>query len=97
MQRFIPAEFGSDPDKVKISVLQAGYDFYKHKAEIRRLLKAEGVPYTCISCNFFMTLLLPSLIQPGLKAPPRDKVTIFGDGNTKGLSVHVKIIILMQH
>lgn len=32
-----------------------------------------------------MKVLLPSLAQPGLEAPPRDKVTIFGDGNTKGL------------
>ncbi|XP_070662635.1 probable pinoresinol-lariciresinol reductase 3 isoform X4 [Malus domestica] len=27
------------------------------------------------------------LVQPGLKVPPRDKVTIFGDGNTKGVFV----------
>ncbi|XP_057456416.1 probable pinoresinol-lariciresinol reductase 3 isoform X3 [Lotus japonicus] len=30
-------------------------------------------------------VLLPSLAQPGLEAPPRDKVTIFGDGNTKAV------------
>lgn len=62
------------------------YDFYARKAEIRRLVEAEGIPYTIISCNFFMSYLLPSLVQPGMKVPPRDKVTIFGDGNTKGLS-----------
>lgn len=32
-----------------------------------------------------MSFFIPSLVQPGLKVPPRDKVTIFGDGNTKGL------------
>ncbi|XP_028797011.1 probable pinoresinol-lariciresinol reductase 3 [Neltuma alba] len=87
IKRFIPSEFGSDPDKVRISVLDAGYNFYKHKVEIRRLVEAEGIPYTCISCNFFMSLLIPSLVQPGLKVPPRDKVTIFGDGNTKAVFV----------
>ncbi|KAL1321787.1 probable pinoresinol-lariciresinol reductase 3 isoform X3 [Arachis hypogaea] len=34
-----------------------------------------------------MKILLPSLVQPGLNAPPSDKVTIFGDGNTKGVFV----------
>ncbi|XP_054786100.1 probable pinoresinol-lariciresinol reductase 3 [Prosopis cineraria] len=87
IKRFVPSEFGSDPDKVRISILDAGYNFYKHKVEIRRLVEAEGIPYTCISCNFFMSLLIPSLVQPGLKVPPRDKVTIFGDGNTKGVFV----------
>nr|KYP66090.1 Isoflavone reductase isogeny [Cajanus cajan] len=32
-----------------------------------------------------MRILLPSLAQPGLDAPPRDKITIFGDGNTKAV------------
>lgn len=97
MQRFIPSEFGSDPDKVRISRLDAGNNFYKHKSEIRRLVEAEGLPYTCISCNLFTSVLLPSLIQPGLKAPPRDKVTIFGDGNTKGLFVQHHCYAPMQH
>ena len=66
-------------------MLEDGYNFYAPKVEISRLVEAEGIPYTFISCNFFMRILLPSLAQPGLDAPPRDKVTIFGDGNTKGL------------
>lgn len=84
-QRFIPSEFGSDPTKARVCELDDGYNFYAPKIKIRRLVEAEGIPYTCISCNFFMRILLPSLVQPGLKAPPRDKVTIFGDGNTKGV------------
>ncbi|KAJ7978352.1 Isoflavone reductase family protein [Quillaja saponaria] len=83
IKRFIPAEYGSDPDKTRISGLDNG--FYSRKAEIRRLVEAEGIPYTYISCNYFMSYLLPSLVQPGLKTPPRDKVTVFGDGNTKGV------------
>lgn len=85
MQRFIPSEFGVDPDKVQISNMDK--NFYSRKAETRRLIEAEGIPYTYISCNFFMSYLLPSLVQPGLKAPPRDKVTIFGDGNVKGMTI----------
>ncbi|KAG4979523.1 putative pinoresinol-lariciresinol reductase 3 [Glycine max] len=71
--------------RVRVSVLEDGYNFYAPKVEISRLVEAEGIPYTFISCNFFMRILLPSLAQPGLDAPPRDKVTIFGDGNTKGV------------
>lgn len=83
LQRFIPSEFGLDPDKVQISGMD--HSFYSRKADIRRLVEAEEIPYTYICCNFFMSYLLPSLVQPGIKVPPRDKITIFGDGNVKGL------------
>ncbi|XP_041012825.1 probable pinoresinol-lariciresinol reductase 3 isoform X2 [Juglans microcarpa x Juglans regia] len=85
IKRFIPSEFGLDPDKVQISDMD--YNFYSQKAEIRRLVEAEGIPYTYISCNYFMSFLLPSLVQPDLETPPRDNVTIFGNGNTKGVFV----------
>ncbi|KAE9448575.1 hypothetical protein C3L33_19527, partial [Rhododendron williamsianum] len=55
------------------------------KAEIRHLVEAEGIPHTYICCNYFMSYLLPSIVQPGLKTPPRDKFTIFGNGNVKGV------------
>ncbi|KAH9656723.1 putative pinoresinol-lariciresinol reductase 3 [Citrus sinensis] len=86
IKRFIPSEFGADPDKSQISDLDN--NFYSRKSEIRRLIEAGGIPYTYICCNLFMSYLLPSLVQPGLKTPPRDKVTIFGDGNTKGVFVN---------
>ncbi|XWS62775.1 hypothetical protein CRYUN_Cryun06bG0039700 [Craigia yunnanensis] len=69
--KFIPSEFGVDPDKIQISDLD--HQFYSPKAEIRRLVEAEGIPYTNICCNFLMSYLLPWLAQPGLKTPPRDK------------------------
>ncbi|XP_050232203.1 probable pinoresinol-lariciresinol reductase 3 [Mercurialis annua] len=85
IKKFIPSEFGADPDKVQISGM--GYDCYSWKSEIRRLIEAEGIPYTYICCNLLMRILLPSLVQPGLTTPPRDKVTVFGDGNVKGVFV----------
>ncbi|XP_071691803.1 probable pinoresinol-lariciresinol reductase 3 [Rutidosis leptorrhynchoides] len=88
IQRFIPSEFGLDPDRTHISEMDQG--FYSRKSEIRRLVEAEAIPYTFISCNFFMSYLLPSLVQPGIKVPPRDKVTIFGDGNVKGVFMSEK-------
>ncbi|KAL0356698.1 UNVERIFIED_CONTAM: putative pinoresinol-lariciresinol reductase 3 [Sesamum calycinum] len=85
IKRFFPSEFGLDPDKTQISHLD--HDFYLRKSEIRRLVEAEGIPYTYVCCNFYTSYLLPSLVQPGLQAPPRDKVSIFGDGNVKGVFV----------
>ncbi|KAJ8441994.1 hypothetical protein Cgig2_020139 [Carnegiea gigantea] len=85
VQRFIPSEFGADPDKVRIHGMD--YNFYSRKVDIRRLVEAEGIPHTYICCNFFMSILLTSLVQPGLKTPPRDKVTIFADGEAKGVFI----------
>ena len=85
MQRFIPAEFGVDHTKIQICDMD--YGFYEKKAEIRRLIENENIPHTYVYCNFLMRYLLPSLVQPGLDVPPRDEVTIFGGGNTKGLVI----------
>ena len=54
------------------------------KAQIRRAIEAEGIPYTYIVNNCFDGYFLPSLAQPEATAPPLDKVVIFGDGDTKG-------------
>lgn len=59
------------------------------KAQIRRTIEAEGIPYTYVSCNFFDGYFLPTLAQPGISAPPRDKVIIPGDGNPKGINFSI--------
>lgn len=83
IKRFVPSEFGADPDKVQILGMDHGH--YEKRVEIRRCIENEGIPYTCISSNFLMRYLLPSLVQPDLKAPPRDEVKIFGDGDIKAV------------
>ncbi|XP_072982856.1 probable pinoresinol-lariciresinol reductase 3 [Typha latifolia] len=85
IKRFIPSEFGADPSKVQVLNIDNG--FYEKKLEIRRCIEKEGIPYTYICCNFFMRYLLPSLIQPGLEAPPRDEIKIFGNGDIKAVFV----------
>ncbi|CAN6446672.1 unnamed protein product [Victoria cruziana] len=85
IKRFIPSEFGSDPEKIRLP--DPSYTFHAKKAEIRRIIREEGIPFTFVSCNYFATFLLPSLVQPGLKCPPRDKVLVYGDGNTKAIFV----------
>ncbi|KAM3757389.1 hypothetical protein ACB098_02G183900 [Castanea mollissima] len=83
IKRFLPSEFGSalavDPIKHHLGV----------KASIRRSIEAEGIPYTYLVSNGFAGYFLPNFgiaLTGGsgsFTAPPRDKVTIIGDGNTK--------------
>jgi len=61
---------------------------FELKAKVRRAIEAEGIPYTYVSSNCFAGYFLPSLAQPGLTAPPRDKVVILGDGNAKAVYVN---------
>ncbi|ESQ53669.1 hypothetical protein EUTSA_v10025756mg [Eutrema salsugineum] len=86
IKRFIPAEYGADPDKTQVSDLDHG--FYSKKSELRRMIESEAIPHTYICCGLFMRILLPSLAQPGLQSPPIDKVTVFGDGNVKAVFVN---------
>ena len=59
------------------------------KSQIRRATEAAGIPYTYISSNAFAGYFLPTLLQPGATAPPRDKVVILGDGNAKGMAYNI--------
>ena len=78
----MPSEFGNDVDKA--DAVDPAKTMFANKAKIRRAIEAEGLPYTYVSSNCFVGFFLPSLGQPGLTAPPRDKAVISGDGNAKG-------------
>lgn len=82
MQRFFPSEFGNDVDRVH--AVEPAKSSFAVKAQIRRAVEAEGIPHTYVSCSCFAGYFLPTMVQPGLTAPPRDKVVIMGDGNAKG-------------
>lgn len=81
IKRFFPSEFGMDVDKVH--AVEPAKTMFGDKAKIRRATEAEGIPYTYVSSNLFAGYFLPNLGQPGLSAPPRDKLVILGDGNAK--------------
>ena len=71
------------------------------KASIRRSIEAEGVPYTYLVSNGFAGYFLSNFrIAPtggtgSFTAPPRDKVEIIGDGNTKCININ-SIIFLFK-
>lgn len=81
-QRFFPSEFGMDVDKNH--AVEPAKSTFAIKAQIRRAVEAEGIPYTYVPANCFAGYFLPTLSQPGATSPPRDKVVILGDGNPKG-------------
>jgi len=83
IKRFFPSEFGNDVDRVH--AVEPAKSAFASKAQIRRAIEAEGIPYTYVSSNFFAGYFLPTLSQPGATAPPRDKVVILGDGNPKAI------------
>ncbi|KAI7733209.1 hypothetical protein M8C21_006173 [Ambrosia artemisiifolia] len=82
VKRFFPSEFGVDVDHQ--NALEPASSAFNGKKQIRRAIEAEGIPFTYVACNCFAGYFLPTLVQPGATAPPRDKVTILGDGNPKG-------------
>ncbi|KAF9609611.1 hypothetical protein IFM89_017706 [Coptis chinensis] len=83
VKRFFPSEFGTDVDRTR--AVEPAKTAFATKAQLRRSIEAEGIPYTYVSSNFFAGYFLPSLSQPGATAPPREKVVILGDGNAKAV------------
>ncbi|KAI3807319.1 hypothetical protein L1987_23245 [Smallanthus sonchifolius] len=81
VKKFFPSEFGTDVDHH--NAVEPACSTYAGKKLIRRAIEAEGIPYAYVSCNCFAGYFLPTLVQPGVTTPPRDKVTILGDGSAK--------------
>ncbi|XP_065847321.1 phenylcoumaran benzylic ether reductase Betv6-like [Euphorbia lathyris] len=77
VKRFLPSEFGNDVDHVN-AVGPAKFVF-GIKAQIRRTIEAEGIPYTYVPSGFFSSYIISFLFPPG------DTVSILGDGNVKAI------------
>nr|KYP75191.1 Isoflavone reductase isogeny [Cajanus cajan] len=82
VKRFFPSEFGLDVDRTH--AVDPVKSLFATKVKVRRIIEAEGIPYTIVSNNYFASFFLPKLSQlPPIEAAPRDKITILGDGNPK--------------
>ncbi|XP_042492521.1 isoflavone reductase-like protein [Macadamia integrifolia] len=84
VKRFLPSEFGNDPDCCDGAVDPAATAF-RVKTQIRRAVEAEGIPYTYVCSYGFAGYFLYNLGQMHATAPPRDKVVILGDGIPKAI------------
>ncbi|KAH9314544.1 hypothetical protein KI387_023171, partial [Taxus chinensis] len=81
IKRFMPSELGNDFDRVH--AVEPTNTAWGYKVKVRRAIEAEGIPYTYVCSNCFVTYFVPNLGQSGLTALPRDAVSILGDGNAK--------------
>ncbi|KAL4559426.1 hypothetical protein LXL04_031564 [Taraxacum kok-saghyz] len=81
VKRFFPSEFGVDVDRQ--NAVEPASSTFSGKVQIRRAIEAEGIPFTYVASGCFAGYFLPTMVQPGATAPPRDKVTILGDGSPK--------------
>nr|CAD1818882.1 unnamed protein product [Ananas comosus var. bracteatus] len=53
-------------------------------AQLRQVIREEGIPHTFVCSNCFQGFFLPRFGQPEAEHPPTDKVIILGDGNPQG-------------
>ncbi|XP_061353249.1 phenylcoumaran benzylic ether reductase POP1-like [Gastrolobium bilobum] len=83
VKRFFPSEFGNDVDRAH-RVDKATNIFYT-KAQIRRTIEAEGIPYTYVVANFFMGHFLPNWSDLRTIVAPLDVAIVLGDGNPKAV------------
>ncbi|KAL7118756.1 hypothetical protein ACP275_02G021700 [Erythranthe tilingii] len=83
VKRFFLSEFGSDVDRGH--PVEPAKSIFGQKVQFRRLVEASGVPYTYVVSNCFAGLFVRALAQLDATSPPRDKVVILADGNTKAV------------
>jgi len=83
IKRFLPSEFGMDPDRMEHAIYP-GNEVFSDKRAVRRAIEAAGIPYTYVSANCYAGYFLASLAQMEHFMPPRDgSLTVYGDGNKK--------------
>lgn len=83
IKRFLPSEFGMDPDRMEHAIYP-GNEVFSDKRAVRRAIEAAGIPYTYVSANCSAGYFLASLAQMEHFMPPRDgSITLYGDGNKK--------------
>ncbi|KAK7844969.1 isoflavone reductase homolog [Quercus suber] len=82
IKRFIPSEFGTDPSRMG-HALEPGRVTFDEKMRVRRAIEDAKIPFTYVTANCFAGYFAGNLSQMETLLPPRDKVTIYGDGNVK--------------
>ncbi|KAL3689752.1 hypothetical protein R1sor_016061 [Riccia sorocarpa] len=86
IKRFLPSEFAIDLDKATIDFEEVAESVeFAMKQTIRREVEKSGIPYTFVVSGGFAGYWSAGLGNDNLSSPPRDNVTIWGDGTAKGI------------
>ncbi|XP_068334282.1 isoflavone reductase homolog [Pyrus communis] len=82
IKRFLPSEFGLDPARMGHAI-EPGRVTFDDKMVVRKAIQDAKIPFTYV-CGFaFAGYFGGNLAQLGTVLPPKEKVLIYGDGNTK--------------
>ncbi|GJU00030.1 isoflavone reductase [Tanacetum coccineum] len=84
VKRFLPSEFGIDPSRM-VSDVDYGKETFEDKIIIRKAIEDAKIPYTYISANGLGGYFVGNLSPFGSLVPPKERVSIYGDGNCKDL------------
>ncbi|KAF5477870.1 hypothetical protein F2P56_004479 [Juglans regia] len=82
VKRFLPSEFGMDPARMG-HALEPGRVTFDEKMRVRNAIEAAKIPYTYVAGACFAGYFVGNLSQMVTLFPPKEKVLIYGDGNTK--------------
>ncbi|GJY44168.1 isoflavone reductase [Tanacetum coccineum] len=82
VKRFLPSEFGIDPSRM-VSDVEYGKETFEDKIIVRKAIEDAKIPYTYISANGLGGYFVGNLSQFGSLVPPKERVSIYGDGNCK--------------
>ncbi|KAL6180937.1 hypothetical protein ACLB2K_047595 [Fragaria x ananassa] len=82
VKRFLPSEFGLDPARMG-HALEPGRVTFDQKMVVRKAIEDAKIPFTYVCGTCFAGYFAGNLSQMGTLVPPKDKVLIYGDGNTK--------------
>ena len=103
-QRFLPSEFGSDIDRTPADAHPALNFVFEPKRAIRRAVEKSGIPYTYVLNGGFAGFVLAPLAQldiilkgfsgGGEIKPPREKITILGNGEGKSKCTSFTVALL---
>ncbi|BBN01142.1 protein MpLAR-like2 [Marchantia polymorpha subsp. ruderalis] len=80
IKRFLASEFGIEVDMLELD-FKVTDGLFGDKRKVRRAIEKFGIPYTYVAAGAFAGWFLATLRQENTRTPPRDKVTIWGDGN----------------
>ncbi|GAB4857946.1 hypothetical protein Ancab_015851 [Ancistrocladus abbreviatus] len=84
VKRFLPSEFGMDPARMQ-DALEPGRVTFDEKMVVRKAIESANIPFTYVSANCFGGYFVGNLCQLGTLTPPKQNVTLYGDGNVKAI------------
>ncbi|CAI9095171.1 OLC1v1031052C1 [Oldenlandia corymbosa var. corymbosa] len=82
VKRFLPSEFGMDPSRMG-NALEPGRVPFDEKMAVRKAIEEAEIPFTYVCGCCCAGWFAGNLGQMNTLVPPKEKVILYGNGNTK--------------